>query len=239
MSLTTLISRLQLRAQGSSRPDIRTLIQAAQDDLFSDDVVAKRFVGSAGKGFPPYLITVAGTYRYEVKTANLSEAPAITVNGTPYTVLPYRVMKVFIDSTGTLFGRVPAGSEYPYRYGNPIYATTQRMTVADVPVRSESGTESAPPIIDFFDDPGDTTTKFFIEFTYLPPRLTSESIPLFVPVEFEKALYDYAMGEIQEAENGKPNEYQQRYETYWKPKFISRMAMDAGKNANETIPLDC
>lgn len=238
MSVESLVTRLKLRANGWGDPALRDIIQRAQDDLFSDCPTAIRFVGT-NKGFPPYLQTTDNVYRYELKSANLSETVQTTINGTNYALIPHRVIRVFQDASGSYYGRQPAGTDTPYRYGSPFYSGSERLSVNEVPVRSVPATEYQPPIIDFFDNPGTTTDKYFCEFTALPPRITSNSIPLMVPIEFERAIYDFAMGEIQMDENGKLNEYQQRYEQYWKPRFMSLMNGDAQGVVRETIVREC
>lgn len=238
MSVESLVTRLKLRAKGWGDPALRELIQMAQDELFSDSATMMRFVGT-NKGFPPYLTTVDGTYKYEIKSANLSEAVTVTIGGTAYNLVPHKVIKVFQDASGTFYGRTPVGVETPYRYGSPFYIGAERLSVFEVPVRSSIGTERQPPIIDFFDNPGASTDKFFVEFTVLPPRITSNLIPLMVPVEYERALYDFAMGEIQQDENGKLNEYQQKFETYWKPRFLSDMNNNAQGIVRDTVIREC
>ena len=239
MSTVTLISRLKSRAKGWGEPDLLKLVQAGQDDLFSNDPIQRTFTGETGKGMPPYLQTTDGVYRYEIKSANLSENITKTIGTVALNLVAYQVLRVFIDAAGTLYGRVPSGLDYPYRYGNHVSQNTERLSIADIPVRSEIATQTTPPILDFYDNPGTTTDKYFVEFTYLPPRLTSTSIPLFVPINFEKALFDYVMGEIQMEENGKMNEYQQRFEGYWKPLFLSKMSQGAQRVSNETLPVEC
>jgi hypothetical protein len=223
MSTQTLVTKIKKYAKGWGDPEIRDLIQQGQDELFCDDALGMRFIGGSNKGFPPYLQTVAGTYRYNISAANLSEALSITIGGALRTILPNQVIAVFVDASTLNYGDLETGEPYFYQYGDSI----ERTVMEKVPVRSFPAAGDTPATVEFFEDPGTTTDKYFCEFTYLPPRLTSNAIPLYVPVEFERALQDYAIGEVQSLENGKYNEWQQKFETYWKPRFVSKMSTGA------------
>jgi hypothetical protein len=223
MSTQTLVTNIKKYAKGWSDPEILKLIQQGQDELFCDDALGMRFIGGSNKGFPPYLKTVAGTFRYNISSANLSEALSITIGGALRTILPNQVIAVFVDASTLNYGDLETGEPYFYQYGDSI----ERTVMEKVPVRSFPAAGDTPATVEFFEDPGTTTEKYFCEFTYLPPRLTGVTIPLYVPVEFERGLQDFAIGEIQALENGKYNEWQQKFETYWKPRFVSKMSTGA------------
>lgn len=235
MSTQSLITRTQRYAKGWGVPDLLKLAEQGQDQLFSNDTVSMRFVGGGNKGFPPFLKTTADVYRYDIKAANLSEALTVNMGGALRTVIPSQVISIFVDATDTSYGQVGSGNEYQYRpFGDSGF---ERVTVIKVPARSFPGMEGTAPIVEFYDDPGDSTERFFCEFTYLAPRLSSVLVPLCVPVAFEEALEDYMIGKIQMLESGKQNEFQVRFENYWKPKFATMMSSGTQKEVSFTPPL--
>lgn len=241
MSTQSLVTRIQQISDGLGLPAILSHIQAAQDALYSDDAILMRFVGRGNRGFPPYLLTSAGNCSYEIKSANLSEAPNILLGGIPRALTPNEVKAVFIDATlGNNYGRIGTYQEArQYRPGGPLHTSNERLMVLDVPCHCEPGYGNTAPVVTFYEDPGNTSTFFFVEFTYLPPRITSVNIPLMVSSDFEDAIYCYVRGEIQNDKNGNINEYQNKFETYWKPKFVTKMNGGNQRFKGYTQPEPC
>jgi hypothetical protein len=208
------------------------LIQEAQDELLLQcNSELSAWIGSENKGFPPYLTTVAGTYKYTIEAANLTGVSTITatINGTAYTVRPKLVQRVFIDTIQNFdFMRKFVGEAYMHGYNNPFRTSEERVEFANIPVDSTPALEGNYPTITFKEDPGDSDDLFFVAFTVEAPRLTSEAVPVVVPVEFYPALIDYVLGRITEMDNGKSSDRLNRfYSGYdngsdWVPSWIER-----------------
>jgi hypothetical protein len=243
MSTKTLIDRLEPWCSGWNRStgkkNLLHVIQVALDKLYALGD-GDRFVyrGTDNKGFPPYLKTVAGTYRYNVEAANLSCGNIVkSIGGVNYNLVARTVKKVFIDAQQSSSDYVKyVTSAYPY-IDNPYGMQTNRVFVSDVVVSSQPGYADAnqPPIVDFPFDPGTNDTKFFIEFTYGPPRLLSESIPIPVPIDYIEEIEKFVIGYIQGRESGRlSNDMTEYFESIVCPRFINMMNAGAVVANNET-----
>lgn len=227
MSTKALLNRLMAKISGGwsrSTGDLSVLklIEQAQDHLLSGIGTKRVFIGSDNKGFPPYLLTTAGNYQYEITGANLSSGTlAKTIGGASYSVTADIVIRVFIDITNSSdYGGMPwCGEPAVYWAFNPFSNSTERLEIAPVAVDSTPALESTNPVITFKFDPGTSTQKYFCEFLWRAPRLVSENIPLVVPPEFEQAIEDYVIGYIQNDENGGINERVGSFWNFWVPKF--------------------
>lgn len=247
MNTKPLIDRLVPWCPGWNRSsgakNLLSVVQVAIDKLYSDN--GDRFIyrGTDNKGFPPYLITQAGTYRYNIIAANLSCGNITrTINGQSYTFIAKNIRRVFIDVTNTRadYFRSYIGQPYYYSY-NSFNARDNRIYVADIAVTSMPAFENAntPPYVEFQEDPGAETEKYFVEFTYAPPRLLSESIPLPVPAEYESEIEFFAQGYCQHKENGRMSEAEMYFENVVIPRFHDYMDQGATMNVAETQPRTC
>lgn len=244
MSLKTLIDGIVPFANSWSRPSILKLIGEARDELFEFDGPYNIFIDpSDNKGYPPYLQTVDGTYKYEITAANLSVASLVrNFNGTDYPITCRQVQRVFIDMTrNNEYGLTWVGEPAQYHNVNPYTNQTTRLTIASIGVDSypalEDGTSA---YITFKENPGTTTDKFFVEFLWSLPPLTSESIPLCIPKEYEKAIEDYVIGKIKRRSNGKVSEDETRFYTFWIPRFHQKvLTAGAQANNNNAQPRTC
>ena len=220
MSLQSLIDELEAIApsgyqRSTGNRSLAKLIQDGLDELFEIEAPGRVWLRDVNTGFPPYLITVAGTQEYSITAANLYGVDTISIqyNGVEYPVRAYRVNSVFIDVTQYKYdyGRRWVGRPYVY-YGTNNYSNAKtRLEVAEVPVSSYPAMENEPAKVVFREDPGSETQRYYCEFTWEHPRLDSESIPLMVPKRFERALFDYAMGTIQQRDNGRSSDYLDRF----------------------------
>jgi hypothetical protein len=241
MSLITLIDRIEPHASGWSRVRIRTLVQDAIDQLFEHDGPGTQFIPSDNEGFPPFLKTTDTVYQYDVITANLSTTLQKSLNGTNYAMRCNRVLKVFVDVTESDFDHIWTGVPYVY---SPVsdYSTRDltKIEVADIPADFIPANETDPAKVIFKDNPGTTTDKFYILFTWEHPRLTSESIPLNINSKWHEALMDYCIGRIQALSNGVvDNGFQQKFENKWKPEFRAAISGAIGRNNLQVQPIIC
>lgn len=244
MSTKTLIDRLEPWCSGWNRStgkkNLLHVIQVALDKLYTLGD-GDRFIyrGTDNKGFPPYLKTIAGTYRYNVEAATLSCGAIVkNIGGVNYNLVARTVKRVFIDANqaGNDYFTSFASPSYPY-IDNPYGTQTDRINVCDITVSSQPGYADAnqPPVVDFPFDPGTNNTKFFIEFTYGPPRLLSESIPIPVPVDYIEEIEKYVIGYTQGRESGRlSNDMTQYFENVVCPRFIDMMNAGATIANNET-----
>ena len=247
MSQKTLIDRIVPYAKNWSRTgtnSIQQLVSEARDELFEYDAPYMNFIDPAdNKGYPPYLLTTNEVYKYEISAANLSIASMVkTFNGTDYAVTCRRVERVFIDVTrDNVYDQSWVGRPALSHFFNPYTQQTTRLYVADIAVESypalEDGTNA---YIVFKENPGTTTTRYFVQFIWQPPPLVSEAIPLCIPKEYEKAIEDYVIGKIKRRANGKMSEDEQRFYTYWLPRFRQQvLTSGAQSNDRTTIPIPC
>lgn len=247
MSVKTLIDELLPYATGYNRTGqngLIKLIEKAQDRLFDYGSAPMQWVGTDNKGFPTYLKTVAGTYRYDVKAANVSSgAITVVLGGTTYNVRCKRVLRVFIDTSKAIdYSWEYIGAPYLYSYQNPYTMQVDRLQVCDVPVESFPALENTDAYITFINDPGTATDKYFIEFVWEPPRLTSEQVPLVIPPDFEEALECYVRGTLQGRQNGRQSEWlygPRGFYEYWKPKFEEWINRGTHIVQTKTIPRVC
>jgi hypothetical protein len=124
-----------------------------------------------------------------------------------------------------------------YREENPYYSGYNRLYVANIPTESMPAMENTNPTIDFKDNPGASTAKFFCEFLYRPPRLTAETVPLCVPEKFEDALQDYVKGKIEESAHGGTSELITRFIQFWIPLFEKEFNRGTNSGVTRIQPL--
>jgi len=220
MSTKSLIDYIKPRAKGWSRNSILSLIQEGQDMFFDYDSAYMHFVSTDNKGYPPYLLTTADTYRYNVVSANLSATLTKTIGGTDYDVRCREVVRVLVDTSVDYdYNRTWVGEPFVWTFSNPYRTDTDRTMMAQIPINQSPALEDTSAYIEFLEDPGTSTEIYFIDFLWEPPRLTAETIPLVVPKLYEIALRDYVIGTIQLDENGKQSDRLTKFEQYWIPKF--------------------
>jgi len=246
MSVTAIIDRVFPYASGWTRTGTRSilkLIEEAQDQLLDYDGHENRYIEAAdNKGFPPYLLTTTGTYTYPLSSTYLSCGALFrTIGGTDYTVRAKKCLRVFRDVSKGDYGTGRyTGKTFFYVNPSSYSVHTDRIAMVKVEVNSYQALENTVARVEFLEDPGTTTTTFFVEFTWEAPRLASESIPLCIPLGYERALEVYAMGRIQRFSNGQPNAYEAEFENLWKPRFRSEVLTGgANQNSRETQPRTC
>jgi hypothetical protein len=244
MSTETLLDLLEVdlpsgwsRSTGSR--SLLAMIEKGQDKLFKALGRKRRHIGSDNKGFEPYLLTTAGTYEYEIVAANLScGTPIQRINGSNYEVLADIVSEIFIDaSTSAAYDMAHVGEPMFYGEINPYYTGSERVYMRIVPVDSKPALQNTPPRVIFKDDPGTTTDQYFCGFLWLPPRLTSESIPLAIPEDFEDAIEAYVRARLQTSQSGAESEFMNSFLNYWIPKFVREYRRSASAGPKYTEPM--
>lgn len=208
--------------RSSGRKNLLKVLQQGVDMLFNFDDDAMIYRDTDNEGFPPYLTTVAGTYRYSITAANLScTTIARNIGGTDYTLTARKVKRIFIDTSILTPAYFDSWTGQPFRINiNPYNIGSEaRLYIAMHDVSSQVGYENTPPYVDFQTDPGSHSDKYFCEFYVGAPRLLSESIRIPVPVEFEEDLEDYIIGYVQKRESGRTNDNLERFKLESVPKY--------------------
>lgn len=221
----------------SGKKNLLKVLEQGVDKLFDFDHDCMIYRGTDNEGFPPYLVTIAGTYDYNVEAANLSCGNIVrTIGGTSYTFVAKRVNKVFVDITRTSYEETSwFGTPY-YLETSPYATETARRRFVNWRISSQPGYENSPPTIKFQSDPGDSTETYFIEFFIGPPRLSSDLIRIPVPQEFESDLENYIIGFVQWRESGRANDYMQYFENVTIPKFQRIMDSCANTCSTRCVP---
>lgn len=254
MSTRDLLNRLYARihqmplknewTRNTGSLSILKLIEKGQDALLDEAKQSQIWIGSDNKGFPPYLTTQKGIYRYDIIAANLSNVSALTqvIGGQVREVRAKQVQKVFIDVTHGCsdYGISYLSQSVPYHFHNPFTGSMTRLEIAPVPVQQYEALEGDPAYIEFQIDPLTTTDRYFVEFTWEAPRLLNDGIPLVIPSDYESAIEDFVIGIVLEYEPGVGiNQFSQRFEQMWKPKFKIRKSSGAQNKTTQVIRRFC
>lgn len=254
MSVTSILDRCAAQAPNgwnrTGNMSLLSLAQEAQDELLSAGNSSFTWIGTENRGFPPYLSTVAGTYRYEIVVANLVGVTAITksIGGTDHIVRCLKPLRVFVDAGQSYdLNRRWAGEMAVPGFFNRFTTSTDRIQVIEIPIRKYEALENTNAYIEFLEDPGTHTDRYFIEFQWEAPRLDSELIPLVIPQRFEAAIEDYIMGKVELHENGSYGERMGRFDNgwqsgsgwmpSWRDQFQAALSSSASPSSGTTVAL--
>jgi hypothetical protein len=223
-------------SRSSGKKNLLKIGEQGLQELFAFDHDKMIWRGTDNDGFPPYLITAAGQFDYDVDSSTLScGALTRTISGTTHTFVARKVNRIFVDVTqmSTVYSRTYFGKPYSVKL-NPYTTQTTRLFVADELVDSDVGYENTAPRVSFKQDPGTFTDRYFIEVFIGPPPLLSENIQMPIPVRFEKAIEEYVIGTVQSRESGRMHDYLQRFEQKWIPEFQGELIGSASTEIDET-----
>lgn len=150
------VSWIRYRLPKYTRQEILTVLDEVQLIVYSEDVTQTEYIDPA-TGLPPFIATTAGKFDYACP-ANCR-----------------RVIAVFSDSPITTYSRTrPTPQTRRYYYRNLGYfemAVNQRDALP--------GGVAARVI--FQEDPGTTTTDYYLQYYVQPTPLTSEAIQMTLP----------------------------------------------------------
>ncbi len=215
MSVKFLVDDIALKAPGWSRARILRKLNDGQNWLFSKPCRQTIYLDPT-TGFPPYLTTVAGTFKYEIPDVTM------TVGGVSRSLRIWRVNQVFVDSSNitdyNYLGYGYLGEPFGFCGVNPYTNNTGKIEFKQVYVESYEARENDKAYILFKSDPGDTTNVYYVEGVIEPLQLTTESLPLTLPKRWEDALFDYVVGKIQDQGYGKDS-LTQRFHEFWAEKL--------------------
>jgi hypothetical protein len=246
MSLSDILDRLQPWCPGwertTGRKSLLSIVQQCLDRIYAidhDSLIFRPGDENDNRGFPPYLITTAGQYKYAIDGANTLSCGAIfytvpCLSGPSFssTFIPRKVRRVLVDVSnlgyyedGYYGNNIISPVQSPF---GVIATTADRHSFAQVKVSTSSAMVSAnsgyvPPTVTFQSDPGSTTEKYFVEFYIMPKRLTGDDDEIPLPIQFEQAIEDGTRGRVQELESGSPSPMLQKFEEFWMPKIHSEI----------------
>lgn len=228
--------------------DVKILawLDRAQRFLFQNDCAQTTYCNSSDVDFPiPILSTTTGVLNYAV-LANLVDSAGVAVTPTigGYAVVPRRVKRVFIKKSVLSVGAYTNmfyGESFDWAGLNPSWGRSlYHTTFYEVPTiltdrnnLTDSGVDGA--YVQFVEDPGTYSDRYYCEFYYDPVPLTSTSIPLSLNASlWEDALIDGVVGYAEDADSGK-SERLDRFRSFWVKKFIRRM--DANLSARRPLQM--
>lgn len=156
------ITIIKAAVNNYSRPQILDVLNEMQMIIFDHPTMQNSKI-NPNTGMPPYLVTTQGVREYACP-ADCKETLSIFWEIPPrgYTSYPRRAMY----------------SEYVYR-GASYYK---------IAVNSKNALYDELATVTFVDDPGDSTDKYFHEYTTKPVSLTSEAIQLSIGEEVHYLL---------------------------------------------------
>jgi len=151
------ITKIFNAVKNYSREQIREELNELQLIVYSENMMQNSKIDPA-TGMPPYLVTTAGQFQYDCP-ADCRET-----------------LGIFWESArnGYTASNIRGESTY-YQYKQSSY----RME----PVTSRNALADTLATVTFLNDPGDTTERFFHDYTIRPTFISSESIQLDIPEE--------------------------------------------------------
>jgi hypothetical protein len=210
-----------------SRARILALLNQAYSDLVLNDTFNMVWQNTADPVFPfPILSTTAGTLLYTLSASNLvnSSGTAITLTVGGYAVTIRKIVRVFVIETVGQTGNYTSrfSGEVFRGYGNggksDIYSTNFREVPGTwIPAYNDMFGAK----FQFAEDPGTYSDRYYVEFYYAPPQLTSESIPMVIDTnKWTAALIDGTVGQIEDRQNGDSKRLD-KFRKYWIPQYLN------------------
>jgi hypothetical protein len=215
-------------AQDYSRTFILDCLDRAQNELFNTDCAQSIFLNTSDDSFPiPILSTTTGTLEYEITGDNLldTDGNAVTLEWNDVAVSARRVKSVFIQVTAgnaVDYTKLFYGERFDWAGINNNWSRRlYRVNFESVPVVCYDKTNTQNCKVVFVEDPGTHTDRYYVEFYFVPPSLTSENISLVIDAnKWQEALLEGVMGYVEEIENGNTARLT-TFRRYWKPRFIA------------------
>ena len=252
MSITTqeLVSIIKSDfASDVSRPRILSYLNRAQKELFNNDCAQMVFLNGADPKFPyPILVTTAGQLEYNIDGSTLVDSSGNPVSltktdgsGNTRAITCRKINHIFIMQTGLRLG---AYKRMFYGEGFQLVGLTsfwnnrlQSVSFVEVPGFIDNRTEYSPTQFTFAEDPLATTDKYYVEFYYGCPDLSSESVPLSVDGDkWGEALICGIQGYIEQWRNGNTNRLTE-FRTYWKLRFKDAMNSTMAQQSPLQMPV--
>lgn len=221
-------------APAYSRIRILAYIARAQEEMFNNDCLQMQFLNRNDVSFPiPFIVTTDSVLTYTPSASNLVDsagaAIALTVGGR--TVAVRKISRIFIEDTveSNSYLAKFRGCDFVWTGMNPLWNTSSSTIYSEVPVDIRDRTNLADASFLFLENPGASTSKYYIEFYYGAVSLSSESIPLSVDGDkWTEAFVKAIRGYIEESRNGRSELLDGpantgSFRNYWIPKFRNSM----------------
>lgn len=179
---------------------ILPIINAVNREMKSGSVQANEVIDST-TGFPPLLVTTSGTYQYDLPS-NCRQLKTI-----------------FFDKSNSGYDS----------YG--VYPTVlyQGRDYFEAPVTSRRRTNSASPTVTFRDNPGATTSKYYIWYWVEPTDISSLNIQHDIEPANELMLIDGCVARVQYLQYGDVTPWLQ---------WIDRMRIEYWGDMNNNPPFN-
>lgn len=253
MGLNSILNRVRPWCPGwekqSGNKSLLALAQQALDELFEFDDNSTIFrPGNSGgnEGFTPYLLTTAATFKYAIDLTTLSCGPIVhSALSNTVELIPRKIKQVLVDITNVGYTEdqfygdsiaIPY-SDSVLSYGLPSDRRVFVKVLGDAtPAMTAESGDYIRPTFTFLKDPGTTTDKYFIEFYFGAPRLTTATTEIPLPLRFETALEDYIRGRVQELESGQPSPMLKKFYDFWIPEFHTFMMTQSRSRRTATPP---
>lgn len=243
MSVTTqdFITRIKDDyAPDLSRSKILDLTDIIQQQLFAQDAAQMTWLNGSDDSFPiPFLQTTSGTLEYEISSSTLldSDGNAVSLTWGGYSVVPRKIKRVFIQSSGVAnYSKSFYGERFDWSGLNDTWSRQLlKIRFYEVPGIPFDKTNMRNCTWQFSEDPGTSTGTYYVEFYVGAVPLTSESIDFTIDAtEWYGALRDGVVGEIEDIKYGRSDK-QNKFRDYWKPRF--RNAQQAGMSRRKPVQM--
>ena len=203
-SSRVLITRAMNAARGWNRDGARGILPILDEVnryMISRDAEVNIAI-NATTGQPPYLETTSGTRQY-------------TLGGAVRKVASVYQLREEEGYTDTGFDDV---NVYPY-------ATWRGLEYYEIPITTRHRKRNSNAIVYFRDNPGTTTTRYFLKYYIEPTEIASENIDLDVTENYHHLVLDGILARIRQIEYGELDQWQT-----WR----ERVALEYLDELNET-----
>lgn len=232
MTTGAYISWLIRRLGGNkfSRQDLLEAVNQAQNEILGRDIAFMRIKPD------PYFRTTASTYTYVASTAILDSVDGATA----YDVRNVSRIYTFNVRSSPIFeyGGLNRTSHRPETMVNPM-VSDETIIPSDVTQSSNPSSSDCSVRLWRENNPGTQTTIYLAEAYKWPTQLTSETISLSIPANFQRGLLKYAvMKDLEYTEFGSADKPEDMYEKELK-KFDAWASRGATTRLTSTPPREC
>ncbi len=186
-STRVLVTRAMNIARGWNRDGARgilPILDEVNNYMMSKDAEVNVVINSS-TGQPPYLATTSGTRQYSMVDSCRKVA----------SVYQLRAEDNYTDTGFDDTGLFP-------------YATWRGKEYFEIPVTTRPKTRSTNALVIFRENPGTTTTRYFLKYYIEPTEITSESVELDVVEKYHHLVLDGVLARVRQIEYGEQDQWQ-------------------------------
>lgn len=202
-STRVLVTRSMNVARGWNRDGAKGILPILDEInryMMSKDAGVNVIINSS-TGLPPYLATTSGTRQYTMVDSCRKVA----------SVYQLRAEEGYSDTGYDDAGLFP-------------YATWGGKEYFEIPVTTRPKTRNSNALVIFRENPGTTTTRYFLKYYNEVREISSESVDIDVPEKFHDLVLDGVLARIRQVDYGELGQWQT-----WR----DRVAMEYWDEANE------